>query len=127
KSITQTAKAAFGSVKNQQNVVFIADSSQPLEIAYRGWQNVYCADRGFDDHRCDRRAVMRGDDTFELVGEMRPKFRLALGKGLLVAIIGRRKMIDAGQTGAEDFPVCGNAARPPCRQSPVRDRRTAAR
>ncbi len=40
---------------------------------------------------------MQVDQTLHLVGEMRAVFRLALGEGLLVAVIGRGEMIDAGQ------------------------------
>jgi hypothetical protein len=41
---------------------------------------------------------MQIDDAFEFVGEMRAIFRLALAEGLLVAVVGRRQMIDAGQS-----------------------------
>jgi len=45
-----------------------------------------------------------------LVGEMRAPLRLALGESLLLAIVGVRQMIDAGQRGAEHLAVCHDAA-----------------
>ena len=53
---------------------------------------------------------MQRDDAFEFVGEMRAPFRLALGEGLMLAAIGRRQMIDAGQQRAEELAVVDDAA-----------------
>src|ERR1700746_766844 len=41
---------------------------------------------------------------------MAPASRLALCEGLLVAVIGRPQMVDAGENKAEVFPVGGEAA-----------------
>ena len=51
-------------------------------------------------------AMMR----FELVGEMRAPFRLALRVGLLAAIIGVRQVVDAGKQRAEELAVVDDAA-----------------
>lgn len=53
---------------------------------------------------------MHADDFFKLVGAMRAPFRLALREGLLGAIIGRWKMIDASEKSAEEFAVRADAA-----------------
>ena len=53
---------------------------------------------------------MHVGDSFKFVGEMRAPFRLALREGLLLAIIGRWKMIDAGEKRAEELAVCADAA-----------------
>ena len=53
---------------------------------------------------------MQRDDAFEIVGEVRAPVRLALAEGLLLAIVGRRQVIDAGQQRAEEFPVGDDAA-----------------
>ena len=50
------------------------------------------------------------DDALELVGEMRAPVRLALAEGLVLAIVGRRQMIDAGEQRAEEFAVVDDAA-----------------
>jgi hypothetical protein len=39
---------------------------------------------------------VQGDDALERVGEMAAPFRFALGERLMLAVIGRRQMIDAG-------------------------------
>ena len=53
---------------------------------------------------------MQRDDAFELVGKMRAPFRLAAGEGLMLAAVGRRQMIDAGEQRAEEFAVVDDAA-----------------
>ena len=53
---------------------------------------------------------MQIDHPLQLVGEMRAILRLALAEGLLVAVIGVRQMIDAGQQRAEHLAVVDNAA-----------------
>ena len=53
---------------------------------------------------------MQRDDAFEIVGQMRAPVRLALGESLMLAVVGRRQMIDAGEQGAEMFAVGDNAA-----------------
>ena len=47
---------------------------------------------------------------FKLVGKVRAPFRLALGKGLMLAAIGRRQVVDTGEQRAEEFAVVDNAA-----------------
>jgi hypothetical protein len=54
--------------------------------------------------------VMQRDDVLERVGEMAAPFRLALGEGLMLAVVGRRQMIDSGQQRAEELAVVGHAA-----------------
>jgi hypothetical protein len=53
---------------------------------------------------------MQRDNAFELVGEMGAPVRLALCKGLMLAVIRRRQMIDAGQERAEQFAVGDDTA-----------------
>ena len=53
---------------------------------------------------------MQAGDPFKFVGAMRAPFRLALREGLLGAIIGRGKVIDAGEKRAEQFAVRADAA-----------------
>ena len=50
------------------------------------------------------------DDALELVGEMRAPFRLALAEGLVLAVVGRRQMVDAGEQRPEEFAVVDDAA-----------------
>ena len=49
---------------------------------------------------------MQRDDALKLVGEMRAPLRLALGERLLLAVIGVRQMIDAGEQRAEESCGC---------------------
>ena len=53
---------------------------------------------------------MQVDHALQFVGEMRAVFRLALAEGLLLAVIGVRQMIDAGQQRAEHLAVVDDAA-----------------
>ena len=53
---------------------------------------------------------MQGDDALERVGEMAAPFRLALGEGLMLAVIGRWQMIDAGEERTEELAVVDHAA-----------------
>jgi hypothetical protein len=52
------------------------------------------------------RATMRSSSS----ARWRAPFRLALGEGLMLAVIGRRQMIDAGQQRAEELAVVDHAA-----------------
>ncbi len=53
---------------------------------------------------------MQRDDALELVGEMRAPFGLALGEGLLLAVVGVRQVVDAGEQRAEQLAVVDDAA-----------------
>ena len=53
---------------------------------------------------------MQRDDALEIVGKMRAPFGLALGEGLLLAIVGVRQVIDAGKQRAEELAVGDDAA-----------------
>jgi len=50
------------------------------------------------------------DDALELVGEMRAPLGLALAEGLVLAIVGRRQVVDAGEQRAEQLAVGDDAA-----------------
>ncbi len=53
---------------------------------------------------------MQRRDALEVVGEVGAPFRLALGEGLGVAVIGVRQVVDAGQQRAEVLAVVDDAA-----------------
>ena len=53
---------------------------------------------------------MQIDQPLHLVGEMGAIFRLALGEGLLLAVIGGGKVVDAGEQGSEHLAVVDDAA-----------------
>ena len=97
-------------VEDQQDAVFVADLAQALEIALGRRQDAGRARHRLDDHRGDGRGVVQGDDALERVGEMAAPFRLALGERLMLAVIGRRQMIDAGEQRAEELAVVDHAA-----------------
>jgi len=58
---------------------------------------------------------MQCHHPFELIGEMAAPFRLALGEGLLGAIVGMRQVIDAGQHGPKNLRL---ATMPPTLMPP---------
>ena len=76
-----------------------------FEIALRRRQHAGRARHRLDDDGGDGRGIMQRDQAVEIVGEMRAPFGLALGEGLLLAIVGVRQMIDAAQRGAEHLAV----------------------
>ena len=53
---------------------------------------------------------MQRDDALELVGFVRAPIRLASRERLVLAVISRRQMVDAGQQRAEEFAVVDHAA-----------------
>ena len=53
---------------------------------------------------------MQIDEALHFIGEKRAIFRLALGEGLFLAIIGCRQMVDAGKQRAEDLAIVYDAA-----------------
>ena len=53
---------------------------------------------------------MQRHDPLERVGEMSAPFRLALGEGLMLAVVGRGQMVDAGKQRAEILAVVDHAA-----------------
>ena len=110
KGIAEPAVAGDDLVENQQNAVLLGDLAQPLEIALRRRQHAGRSRHRLDDHGGDGRGAVQVDQAFELLGEMRAIFRLALGEGLLLAVIGVRQVIDAGQQRAEHLAVVDDAA-----------------
>ena len=97
-------------VEDQQNAVLLGDLAQPLEVALRRRQHAGRSRHRFHDHGGDGGGAMQIDQPLQLVGEMRAIFRLALAEGLLVAVVGVRKVIDAGQKRAEHLAVVDDAA-----------------
>ena len=53
---------------------------------------------------------MQRHNALERVGEMGAPFRLALGEGLMLAIVGRGQMVDAGRERTEVLAVVDHAA-----------------
>ena len=108
--VTEPAEAGDDFIEDQQNAVFVADRAQPLQIALGRRQHAGRAGHRLDDHRGDGRRAVQRDDAFELVGQMRAPFRLAPGEGLVLAVVGRRQMIDAGKKRAEELAIVDDAA-----------------
>ena len=90
--------------------MLLGDLTQPPEVTFRGRQHAGRSGHRLDDHGGNRGGAVQVDQPLHLVGEMRAVFRLALGEGLLVAVIGRGKVIDAGQQRSEHLAVVDNAA-----------------
>src|SRR4029079_18646762 len=53
---------------------------------------------------------MQSDETIEVVGKMRPPFRLADAEGLLLAIVSLYQVVDAGEQRTEWFAIVDDAA-----------------
>ena len=90
--------------------MLLGDLAQPLEIALRRRQHAGRSRHRLDDDGGDGGGAVQVDEALQFVGEMRAVFRLALGEGLLLAVIGVRQMIDAGQQRAEHLAVVDDAA-----------------
>ena len=124
KGEAEPAKAGDDLVEDQEDAVLLGDLAQPLEIAFRRRQYACRSRHRLDDHGGDGVGAVQIDDAFEFIGEMRAIFGLALAEGLLVAVIGRRQMIDAGQERAEHLSV---ATMPPTEVPPKPTRDTRSR
>ena len=85
-------------------------SRRRLQIALGRRQDAGRAGHRLDDDGGDGRGVVQGDDPLERIGEMAAPFRLALGEGLMLAVVGRRQVIDPGQQRTEEFAVVDDAA-----------------
>ena len=90
--------------------MLVADRAQPLQIALGRRQHAGRARHRLDDDGGDGAGVVQRDDALEFVGEMLAPVGLALAERLVLAIVGRRQMVDAGQQRAEEFPVVDDAA-----------------
>ena len=108
--VAEPAEAGDDLVEDQQDAVLVADRAQPLQVALGRGQHAGRARHRLDDHGGDGRGVVQRDDALELVGEMRAPVRLALAEGLVLAVVGGRQVIDAGQQRAEEFAVVDDAA-----------------
>ena len=86
------------------------DLAQLLEIALGRRQDAGRARHRLDDDGGDGGGVVQIDEAGQLVGQMRAPLRLALGEGLLGAVVGRLQVVDAGQHVAELLAVGDHAA-----------------
>ena len=84
--------------------------AQPLQVALGRRQHAGRAGHRLDDHGRDRRGVVQRDDALELVGEMGAPLGLALGEGLVLAVVGVGQVVDAGEQRAELLAVRHDAA-----------------
>ncbi len=108
--MAEPAEAGDDLVEHQQDFVLVADRAQPLQIALRRRQHRGRARHRLDEHRGDGVVAVQRDQPFQFVGQMRAPFRLAPRERLLLAVIGVRQMIDAGQHGAERLAVVAEPA-----------------
>src|SRR5215471_920666 len=108
--ISKPAIAGDDFVEDQQNSVLVADRAQPLEVPLRRWQYARgCSDR-LDNHGGNSGCVMQSDKTIEIVGKMRTPFRLTDTEGLLLTIVSRYQMVDAGEQRTELLAIADDAA-----------------
>ena len=110
KGKAEPAVAGDDLVEDQQDAVLLGDLAQPLQIALRRRQHAGRSRHRLDDHGGDGVGAVQIDQPLQLVGEMRAIFRLALAEGLLVAVVGVGKVIDARQQRAEHLAVIDDAA-----------------
>jgi hypothetical protein len=86
------------------------DLAQLLEVALGRRDDAGRARHRLDDDGGDGGGIVQGDEAGQLVGEMRAPLGLALGVGLLGAIVGGLQMVDAGEHVAELLAVGAHAA-----------------
>src|SRR6266540_3320644 len=106
----ETAVTGDDLVEDEQDAVLVADGAQPRQIALGRGQHAGRSRHRLDDHGGDGRGVVQRDDALELVGQMPAPVRLTLAEGLMLAAVGRRQMVDAGEQRAEQFAVVDHAA-----------------
>ena len=107
----QAAEAGDDFIEDQQDAVLGADLAQALQVALGRDQHAGGAGHRFHDHGGDVGGVVQGDQAFELIGQVRAVFRLALGEGVLFQVVGMRQVVHARQQrGAEGLAVAADAA-----------------
>ena len=103
-------------VEDEQNAVAVADRAQPLEIADRRNQHAGRTRDRLDDHGGDRFRSVQGDQSLEIVRELRSMLRLAFDEEVSLGVVRVPEMIDAWQAGkgapVVDDTADGDAAEP---------------
>src|SRR5499433_2906787 len=110
KGVAEPAEAGDDLVEDEQDAVLVTDRAQPRQVALGCGQHAGGARHRLDDHGGDGGGVVQRDDALELVGQMGAPLGLALAEGLVLAVVGRRQMVDAGEQRAEQFAIVDHAA-----------------
>ena len=109
--VAGAAEAGDDFVEDQQQIVFVADFAQALEITFRRNQHACRARHRLDDHGGDVGGIVCGDDArFEFIGEMRAPIGFAARKRVFFQVVGVGQMIDARQHAAVHFAIGRHAA-----------------
>ena len=108
--MAEPAEAGDDLVEDQQDAVLRRDLAQLLEVALGRRQAAGGAGHRLDDDGGDGGGVVQVDEAGQLVGQVRAPLGLALGEGLLGAVVGGLQMVDAGQHVAELLAVGDHAA-----------------
>ena len=108
--MAEAAEAGDDLVEDQQDAVLGRDLAQLLQVALGRRQDAGRARHRLDDDGGDGGGVVQVDEPGQLVGQVRAPLGLALGEGLLGAVVGRLQMVDAGQHVAELLAVGDHAA-----------------
>ena len=108
--MAEPAEAGDDLVEDQEDAVLGRDGAQLLEVALGRRQDAGRARHRLDDDGGDGRGIVQVDEAGQLVGQVRAPLRLALGEGLLGAVVGRLEVVDARQHVAELLAVGDHAA-----------------
>ena len=108
--MAEPAEAGDDLVEDQQDAVLGRDLAQLLQITLGRRQDAGRARHRLDDDGGDGGGIVQVDEPGQFVGQMRAPLRLALGEGLLGAVVGRLQVVDALQHVAELLAVGDHAA-----------------
>ena len=87
--------------------MLVTNVTQPLEIAFRRREHAARAGERLDNHSSNIRCIMQSNQFQQIIGELRPRFRLAR-REVIVFEPGMSQVI-AGDPFTETGPVATNA------------------
>ena len=91
------AETGYDLVEDQKDAVPVANRPDPFQISLRGDKHSRRSGNRLDDHRGDRRGVVQGDHTLQVVGELFAVFREPARKGVLRGVVRVPDVICADQ------------------------------
>ena len=108
--VAEAAETGDDLIEDQQDAVLGGDLAQPLQVALGRRQDARGSRHRLDDDGGNGGGIVQVDEAGQLVRQVRAPFRLALGEGLLGAVVGAGQVIDAGQHVSELLAVGDDAA-----------------
>eukprot|EP01022_Parablepharisma_sp_SALTPOND_P021543 TRINITY_DN427_c0_g3_i1.p1 TRINITY_DN427_c0_g3~~TRINITY_DN427_c0_g3_i1.p1 ORF type:complete len:877 (-),score=398.28 TRINITY_DN427_c0_g3_i1:14792-17422(-) len=107
---SQAAETGDDFIEDQQDAMLGTQLAQALQVTLGRHQHAGGTGHRLDDDGGDVGGIVQGDDAFQLIGQVRAVFGLALGEGVLFQVVGVRQVVHTlQQRGAEGLAVAADA------------------